>query len=60
MLTKIVRRKDFHTLPPDQQAVAKQSVRALQQAYEHWEAENKYQQEQQEPVAGHKVHPDSE
>jgi hypothetical protein len=48
MLTKMVRWKDFHTLPLDKQDQAKKSIRALQRAYEHYDAERKYQQEEQE------------
>lgn len=48
MLTKMIRWKDFHSLPPDQQGRAKASVGALKQAYQTYEAECKYQQERQE------------
>jgi hypothetical protein len=48
MLTKMVRWKDFHSLLPDQQRRAKESIKALADAYQEYEAERKYQQERQE------------
>lgn len=48
MLTKMVRWKDFHSLRPDQQAAARASVAALKEAYDRYEAERNFQQEQQE------------
>ena len=48
MLTKLVKWKDFHTLNPEMQQRAKDSVTALREAYEHSEAERKYQQEEAE------------
>lgn len=48
MLTKMIRWKDFYSLPPDQQRQARASINALKQAYDTYEAESKYKQEQQE------------
>lgn len=48
MLTKIVKWKDFHTIQADRQAKAKESVKAIQKAYEQFAAERQYEQEQTE------------
>ncbi|MGA2441793.1 MAG: restriction endonuclease [Tepidisphaeraceae bacterium] len=48
MLTKLVKWKDFHSLKPEMQQRAKDSVMALREAYEHSEAEREYQQEEAE------------
>lgn len=55
MLTKMHYWKDVHTVPPDRRDQALASLKALQEGYKRYEAQTRYQQEQEKKMQAERI-----